>query len=296
MKLFIKAAEIWLPDRSGHFLTLGSAEYGDLKEFAAASAEMAFTIGEGLPGQTWAAKHPLLWTDLNNDHFQRSELAESAGIACGLSIPIFAGEFLLGVAVLFFGKNNGLAGAVEIWHQSDTSPIELKLLDGYYGDLERFEWVSRRLTLLKGRGLPGAAWDIGRPIIIGDLAKSNTFLRSRNAAECGITTGMAIPFSYGDKVEVVALLSARGTPVAQQFEVWVPDGRHQNLIFDAGFSSSGEDLSSQYQTQNVAKGDGVLGDAWQGGRPLLATVDGRRQLVLPLIKHGMLVAMVRLVF
>ena len=298
MTSFIKAAEIWLPSSSGRFLTLGEAEYGDLTEFAQSSSEMVFALGEGLPGATWKAQTPLLWTDLTDPHFRRSEQAGRAGISCGLSIPIMAGEFVLAVVVLFFGSEPDLVGAVEIWQQSEENTSELKLLDGYYGELERFEWVSRRLAILKGRGLPGTAWAQERPLIMADLGQTNSFLRARNAAECGISVGLAIPVYQPDgRVQVVTILSAKGTPIAHQFELWVPDINRESLKFDSGHSQSIEDLNKYYADQRVVRGEDTLGDSWQSGRPILIKGDdGPRQLVLPLVRRGVLDAMVRLYF
>jgi len=134
MAFFIKAAEAWLLDQSGHYLVLGSAHYGEQEQgvqaFGAASQTMRFAINEGLPGQTWAARRPLIWKDLNTPHFKRKELAALANLACGLSIPVFAGEFLLGVVVLFCGEADDVSGVVEVWRNRDYYDTELHLLDG----------------------------------------------------------------------------------------------------------------------------------------------------------------------
>ncbi|MCG8312843.1 MAG: GAF domain-containing protein [Pseudomonadales bacterium] len=297
MNLFLKAAEIWIPDKSGRLLTLVSSEYGELDEFANVSSDMTFSLGEGLPGQTWQQKVPLIWTDLSNSYFQRSEIAQQSGITCGLSIPIIFGEFVNAIVILFFGSSSGEGGAVEVWYNHDGSHNELKLLDGFYGDLERFEYVSRRLTLMRGRGLPGVAWETEKPLVIGNLAESNTFIRARNAAESGITTGMAIPLNFGDEgVKIVTFLSAMGTPIALRFEVWLPHNERSRLLFHSGFSITGDDLQERYRDEAFNKGEGLLGGSWLSGQPVLEQVGDFRELAIPLIQQGQLSAIVRLIF
>lgn len=300
MSLFIKAAEVWQPDASGQFLTLTSSHYGDLANFESGSQSMGFAFAEGMPGRTWAERRPLIWTDLNAEHFKRSQLAQEAGLACALSIPVFAGDFLLGVVVLFCGAGNDLSGAVEVWHNQYNSSNELKLADGYYGQLERFEWISRRLTILHGRGLPGRAWDQNRPVMVNDLPHSNSFLRARNAEECGITSGLAIPFSYTpNEVQIVTFLSTLTTPIAKRFEVWVPDREDRYLLFKDGFCVQASDLAQRYQETAFARGQGAIGETWLSGRPLVEESDhanNERTAYIPFIIQGKLHSIVCLVF
>ncbi len=109
-------------------------------------------------------------------------------------------------------------------------------MDGYYGHLKKFEYTSRHLTIMRGRGLPGAAWQQARPLVMPDLSDSGSFLRARNAIASGLTVGFAIPFFYTDRdVQVVALLSSEVTPATQRFEVWCPDESHRYLLFSYGF-------------------------------------------------------------
>ena len=298
MQLIIKAAEVWLPDSSGRFLALGSSHYGALHEFESASKSLAFAFGEGLPGQTWERRTPLLWRDLSSEHFQRTELAQQAGIECGLSIPIICGEFLLAVVVLFCsnGETDQACGAIEIWGNLDHNPNELKLCDGYYGHLEQFEWLSRRLTIMRGRGLPGLAWDNNQPVIMNNLTQSTTFLRSRAAADCGLNTGLSIPFFTDDKqVQVVTFLSNNAAPIASRFEIWVPDPHHECLIFQSGYCADAGELNEHYTNRSYAKGHGVLGEVWLTGRPLIAETtlsQDERALYLPLNDNGMLTAVI----
>lgn len=300
MELFIKVAEVWQPDASGRALRLCSGYYGSLTEFEATSKIMSFVYGEGLPGQTWAVKRPLVWTNLDDDVFKRSEAAKQAGIKCGVSIPIFVSDFLLAVVVLFCGRSDDVKGAVEVWANQESSDMELKLSGGYYGKLERFEWLSRRLTVMKGRGLPGAVWASGRPMIMDNLGESSSFLRARKAAEAGITTGLAIPFFDADlNVQILTLLSARGTPIAHRFEIWSVDSEKDALVFEDGYCVSGVNLADEHKDKQISFGMGRLGEVWRSGRPVIVEENSvdmavRKLVILPLIRNAKLQSIVTL--
>ena len=78
--------------------------YGSLGEFRAASLGMRFGFDEGLPGKAWAAGHPVIVTTFEDSHFKRIAAARAAGLTCGVALPIFAGDFLLAVVVLFCAR------------------------------------------------------------------------------------------------------------------------------------------------------------------------------------------------
>jgi len=305
MAYLMKAAEVWQPNLSGRELVLSSAYFGSeysegLQEFQSASQAMQFGINDGLPGITWAARRPLIWTDLDKVHFKRQELVQGTGLECGLSIPVFAGEFLLGVVVLFFAADDQVSGVVEVWHNRDYFDKELKLMDGYYGALKKLEFVSRRLTIMYGRGLPGLAWQKESPLIMNNLAASTSFLRARNAAEYGISTGLAIPFLYtGRDVQVVTLLSTANTPAVRRFEVWRPDESHQYLLFSDGYCAQGSDLKKEYRGVSHARNESVMGEVWLHGRPVAGTSeepDGTGFVYIPFVINGTLNAVVKFEF
>lgn len=295
--LFIKAAEVWLPDKNGLFLSLGSSYYGKGQQaLASASRNLVFGFNEGMPGQTWAKKRPLMWTDLLTEEFLRSQFAAQADISCGISIPIYSGDFLLAVLILFCGRSDEVSGAVEIWNNPRPGTYELRLVDGYYGDLEKFEFISRRLTIMKGHGLPGTAWESMHPIVIEDLGHSNTFIRSRNAQECGITTGLAIPLQFPcSSVHIISFLSANGTPIAKRFEVWIPNEDKTKLTFLSGSAVNHEDLSERYREVEFSQGSGALGEVWLSGRPLILREKHEAHILIPTIQMGKLTSIVNLV-
>jgi len=189
---------------------------------------------------------------------------------------------------------------VEVWRNRDFYDNELHLLDGYYGNLERFEYISRRLTLMRGRGLPGTAWTQQYPVIMTHLAESNSFIRARNAAEHHLNTGLAIPFTYTNRdIQVVTFLSTESTPVADRVEVWRPDEAHRYLLFDQGCSATGDQLMGVYRGQAFDRGESALGKVWLNGRPLVEKSDESETggaVYIPCLDQGFLKAIVRFVF
>lgn len=297
---FIKAAEIWVPAPDRLVLVHGGGYYRNLDDFKATSRSMQFAYDQGLPGRTWAARRPVVMTDVEDDYFQRKDAAIDANIRCAISLPVFCGEFLHAVIVLFCGGGETEVGALELWHNGNGSDTELTLVDGYYGVLAKFEWISRRLTIMRGRGLPGSAWYLERPVIFENLGESGSFLRASHAAEVGITTGLAIPFIYSPKeVQVLTILSAKGTPIARRFEIWTPEASGQSLRFDSGQCSSEQDLLELYADTAIRRGEGPLGECWLSGRPLVMESEsdpGETQLLIPLIRFGRLNAVIVLAF
>ena len=75
-------------------------------------------------------------------------------------------------------------------------------------NVDAFEAVSRELTFAPGQGLPGEAWETGRPVWLGDAVAAGIFRRDREAADADLHGGMAFPVTGGDeRIGVVELFS-----------------------------------------------------------------------------------------
>ena len=98
MKTFIRVVELRVPDRTRTRLEYGgglcSNEYS---EFRALSEDTLFAYNEGLPGKAWASGHPIILTEFSGTYFKRKDEAKEAGLTCGVALPVFAGEFLMGL-------------------------------------------------------------------------------------------------------------------------------------------------------------------------------------------------------
>lgn len=75
-----------------------------LRRFQAASAQLTFLPGRGLPGRAWKSGQPE-WredvTQLAPPLFEQSELAQHCGLKTGLSIPLVVNQQVLAVLVFF---------------------------------------------------------------------------------------------------------------------------------------------------------------------------------------------------
>ena len=100
------------------------------------------------------------------------------------------------------------------------------------GWLETFTTQATGLRFQRGEGVPGAAWDSGRPVWVGDLATSPVFTRGALAAISRLRAAVAIPLMHADNDfvavlqfymrdvpanngELVTRASAVATPLAQ---------------------------------------------------------------------------------
>ena len=215
-KTFVEVAEIWIPkdDR----LVLSGGVYGAHARFAETSRAESFARGEGLPGKAWAEARPVILKDFDGSYFKRTEAAKEAGLTCAVAVPVFAGKSLKAVLVVLCADDAARTGAIEVWAEAQGV---LTLTDGYYGAARKFEEVSRTTRFARGQGLPGAVWASQTPILMRDLGAGYRFLRSKSAAEAGLTNGLGLPIPVpGGESFVLTLLSAKGTPLARRFEIW----------------------------------------------------------------------------
>lgn len=305
MTTFIKATEVWEPNQEKTELTLVKGLYGSFTEFEKYSQTMSFKYDEGLPGKAWSAKHPIILKKLEGSYFQRTEMAKEIGLTTAIAMPIFAGEYLHAVVLFLCGDINEHAGAIELWKKEENRSNEMGLVDGYYGTMEKFEWLSSRLKIMKGHGLPGTVWTSKMPLVIKNLSESGTFMRAAKAAKEGITTALALPaWMYEENAYVMTFLSAKGTPIARRFEVWVPVADEDTLYFQDGYCEAGTDLAQLYAESTRGKYSSHTGEVWKTGLPMLReshkaddhdiTYSG--SLILPIIQNGFCKAVVEFYF
>ena len=271
MKTFIRAVEISIPNKDG-LLEFGEARYDrGLEEFREISELAVFAHGEGLPGMAWAARHPIILTDLLDSYFRRADEARMLGLSCAVAIPILAGDELKAVVGLFFGRDaDDTVGAIELWHNEADHSHELSLVDGYYGAADAFAFNSRQMKFPRGYGLPGRAWKANAPIVIAGLGNSSQFLRARDAAESGLGFALAISYTPNDKSTwVITFLSSLNAPFARRFEIWKTDAAGDCLNFDSGYCTGGADLAKVFAGHAVKKGEGFLGGCLATGMPAI---------------------------
>lgn len=271
-KTFIRAVEVWVPSSDRSILEFGGGLYGKATRFAAISKTLCFGRGEGLPGQAWEQGRPIILKQFDGSYFRRAAAAHAEGITCGIAVPIFAGDFLTSVLVMFCGDDEAHAGAIELWHNDPAQGNDMKLVDGYYGTTaDTFEFMSRRTTIRRGNGLPGLAWEAGVPVFIEDLGKSARFLRAESATKVGINRGFAIPCPIQkNESYVMTFLSALDTPIARRFEMWVPDATREHLVFGGGFCETGGVLRPAPDGPSIDRAQGTIGRTFLTGVPAVS--------------------------
>jgi len=272
MKTFIRACEVWVPSNDRTMLEFGGGLYGEATRFAAIGRGLCFGRGEGLPGQAWEQGRPLVLKVFEGSYFRRTAAAHAEGITCGIALPIFAGDFLTSVLVVFCGDDAAHAGAIELWCNQPGESADMTLDDGYYGTTaETFEYISRRTSFRRGTGLPGIAWESGLPVFFEDLGKAARFLRADTAQKVGINRGFAIPCAVRDSgIYVLAFLSALGTPIARRFEVWQPDAARERLHLHGGFCEAGGAIAPAPSHLALDRGQGTIGKVFLTGVPAVS--------------------------
>ena len=276
---FIRAVEVWAPNASGTALTLSSSDYTGLEAFGQISAETSFALGEGLPGKAWQEQRPVVLKQFEESTFVRTAAARDAGLTSGVAIPVFDGKQLKAVLVLLCGKLDEASGAIEVWQDDGLSGMAL--VDGYYGEMERFEWLSKQIRFPLGIGLPGTVWQSQQATIMANLANSTSFLRAANAKEAGISTGIGIPFyspigspsQPEDLSAVLVFLSSRDTPLAKRFEIWQQTDDGDGLWFLGGIDQDGETVEPQNRSKIISASTPCLGEAITTGIPVISQND-----------------------
>jgi hypothetical protein len=309
MKTFIRVVEVWVPGNDRSMLEFSAGLYGTATRFGTLSRQMCFGRGEGLPGQAWEAGRPIVLKQFEGSGFRRTQAAHAEGLTCGIALPIFAGDFLTSVLVIFCGDDESHAGAIELWANDPETSKDMTLEDGYYGTTgDAFEFISRRTAFRKGNGLPGMAWESGQPVFIEDLGKGECFLRGDSAVKVGINRGFAIPCaSRGPSSYVMAFLSAIATPIVRRFETWLPDAGGEHLHRVGGFCEATGTVHEGGGREFIERGQGTLGRAFFTGVPAVSANAGSEPglvgaaagvaalgsvVALPVLREGRLSAVV----
>ena len=72
---------------------------------ACTAAQMCFGRGEGLPGQAWEAGRPIVLKQFEGSAFRRTQAAHADGLTCGIALPVFDGDALRAVVLIFCGDS-----------------------------------------------------------------------------------------------------------------------------------------------------------------------------------------------
>ncbi|NND92576.1 MAG: GAF domain-containing protein [Granulosicoccus sp.] len=143
----------------------------------------------------------------------------------------------------------------------------LVLADGDYGELEAFATASQASGFTCGEGLPGKAWQQGRPVVLKHFDGSY-FKRIEAAEEAGLTSAVAVPvFAESTLKAVLVLLCGTDTHHHGAIEVWQDDG--ERLTLDDGYYGSATRFESASRTVSFAHGQGLPGAVLAANTPLM---------------------------
>ena len=215
----IQYIEVWLLADDGQTMHLQHHARLRKRVVDSGTSERSTRMGDGIAGMAWNQRRAVIL------HEAPSELLQRIGTRIGLELialiawPIMRGHDVLSVVV--FGIGSG-PGAFEVWSRDDRD--ELSISAGYYSGLKNLEFMSRHVRFPKGAGLPGTVWKTGLPNLAPDLGSHANFMRSSDADETELTTGLGLPVgcAAGHAESILLLLSSQAAPIARAFEIWTP--------------------------------------------------------------------------
>ena len=159
---------------------------------------------------------------------------------------------------------NGLIQAIELW-LPDAEASLLEFGAGLYGGAGEMQTVSRTMCFGRAEGLPGLAWDEGRPVLLSDL-QTGLFRRAAAARRAGLTSAVALPYFDGPAVRAVLVLFCGGdTREDGAVELWRNDPRLTGdmTLLDGHYGSTARALLADAREAYLPRGSGLPGLAWQ---------------------------------
>lgn len=156
--------------------------------------------------------------------------------------------------------------AAEVWVSSADGTL-LEYAAGAFGPARRFEAISAAMCFGRGEGLPGRAWDEGRPQLLRSFTDAN--FRRRAAAEAaGYDCAVALPvFAGGALRAVLVLYAAHAAGAASALELWHRDARVTTdlTLVDGAYGDNAASFESISHDTTLPRGVGLPGLALQRG-------------------------------
>lgn len=196
--------EIWEPN-GGDELVHAEGYYGALAKFELSSRMARFRRGKGLPGLAWEHERPTLIRDVRTSPaFLRADLARENRLATGVGIPIVQRRDVTQVVVMIAAEDRPPALGLEVWTPDRSG--RMWIADSVHTDaLSGLARTSRTTCYMRGEGLPGRAFDTGRPALWSRHAR-DAQMTDPDAKLAGISIGLAIPIVRDDEVRAALVL------------------------------------------------------------------------------------------
>jgi hypothetical protein len=164
---------------------------------------------------------------------------------------------------------NTFIRVVEVW-VPDREHSLLELDKGLYGSARHLAAGSRDICFGRGEGLPGRAWEQGRPIVLKQLVGS-FFRRGAAAAADGLTCGIAMPIFADDRLtSVLVLFCGDDERHAGAIELWCNNpSKSTDMTLDDGYYGNTAEIFEFISRQTAFRsGTGLPGLAWESGLPV----------------------------
>ena len=158
---------------------------------------------------------------------------------------------------------------VEVW-VPDAEGALLVLGSAWYGTAKRFGMKSQPMCFGRGEGLPGQAWEAGRPIVLNKF-EGSAFRRTEAAHADGLTCGIALPVFSDDVLKAVMLIFCGDNDVqAGAIELWRNEAAvSKDMVLDEGYYGSTSNVFELISRRTAfRKGTGLPGLAWATGQPV----------------------------
>jgi hypothetical protein len=166
--------------------------------------------------------------------------------------------------------------AVEIWLPSQDQSL-LEFGGGLFGEAANFAAISRSMCFGRGEGLPGRAWEEGRPLVLKQF-EGSYFRRQAAAAAAGLSCGIAMPVFLGDTLRAVLVFFCGGSEAhAGAIELWRNNPRVTTdmTLVDGYFGSTATTFQADSRETFLPRGSGLPGMAWQRGAAVFIDDLGR---------------------
>lgn len=153
---------------------------------------------------------------------------------------------------------------VEVWVPSEDGSL-LELAGGLFDEAPAYGAISRKLCFGRAEGLPGQAWDEGRPVLLRQL-EGSIFRRTVAAQAAGLVCALALPIFVGETLtSVVVLLCGEPEAHVGAIELWRNDSRISPdlVLTEAYFGSTMPEVEELTRDGSLARGAGAPGLAWQ---------------------------------
>jgi hypothetical protein len=159
-----------------------------------------------------------------------------------------------------------LIRATEIWLPSDDGLL-LEFGGGLFAGAAHFAAISRAMCFGRAEGLPGQAWDEGRPVLLKQFEGSN-FRRTAAAQAAGLACAVAVPLFNGDTLSaVLVFFCGEAASAGGAIELWRNNPRVTTdmTLVDGRYGAEAAGLEALSRETFLPRGTGLPGLAWQRG-------------------------------